>query len=96
MRTLRRQAEFGDNDAALVLGLAHEVGQGVPQSCKDAAHWILKAAEDGNSAAQYNMALRYLSGDGVSADQNESKKWLEKAASQGYSKAQIALQRSTF
>jgi hypothetical protein len=40
MRTVRRQAQFGDDNAALALGMAYEIGRQVPQSCSRAAQWI--------------------------------------------------------
>ncbi len=91
IRPLQRQAMFGDNGAALLLGMAYEVGSGVHQNCSEAARWIRLAAEDGNAAAQYNLGLRYLYGDGVPADRNASTKWLKGAATLGYEKAQKAL-----
>jgi hypothetical protein len=91
MQTVRRQAQFGDNDAALTLGLAYEVGSQVPQSCTQAAHWISLAAEQGNAAAEYNLALRYLYGDGTKASASEARKWLQKAARQGNQEATTAL-----
>ena len=91
MQTLRRQAKYGDTDAALTLGMAYEVGSQVPQSCEQAAHWIAIAAADGNPAAEYNLALRYLNGDGVPVSQDEARKWFREAASHGNSKAASAL-----
>jgi len=91
MRTLRRQAEYGDDDAALTLGMAYETGHFVPQSCTKAAQWVTAAASQGNAAAQYNLALRLLNGDGVRTDLEEASKWLDKAAAHGYRKAEFAL-----
>ncbi len=91
MQTVRRQAQFGDEDAALTLGLAYEVGSQVPQNCTEAAHWIFVAAEQGNAAAEYNLALRYLYGDGTPASASEARKWFHKAASQGNHDAATAL-----
>ncbi len=96
MRSIRRQAEFGDDEAALILGMAEEVGQGVPQNCAHAAHSIEIAAKNGNAAAQYNLALRYFYGDGVLADHNESLHWLQAAARHGYGDAQAALAHFSF
>jgi hypothetical protein len=93
MQTVRRQAQFGDEDAALTLGLAYEVGSQVPQNCTEAAHWIFLAAEQGNAAAEYNLALRYLYGDGTPASASEARKWFHKAASQGNHDAATALKQ---
>jgi Sel1 repeat len=92
VQTVRQQAQYGDDAAALTLGMAYEIGHHVPRSCTEAAHWVAIAAEEGNSAAQYNLALRYLSGDGTPTNLDEARKWLEKAAGHGYQKARITLQ----
>ena len=96
VRNMRRQAEFGDDTVALTLGMAYETGRGVPQNCKEAAHWVELAAEDGNAAAQYNLGLRYLSGDGVREDRAEARKWIEAASQHGYARASVVLQSSGF
>jgi hypothetical protein len=87
VRSLRRQALFGDDSAAMALGMLYETGRYVPQSCKEAAMWVKRAAEWGNAAAQYNLALRYRDGDGLTADENQAEKWLHKAAEQSYARA---------
>ena len=83
---LQRQAEYGDQFAALALGMAYEMGHYVHPSCTKAAEWIAFAAMSGNAAAQYNLALRYFQGDGVPQDPQEGKKWLRTAAAHGYPK----------
>jgi len=100
---LRRQAYYGDDSAALVIGMLYETGRYVPQSCAKAADWVTKSAIWGNAAAQYNLGLRYRDGDGVPANEDEAAKWLRRASNQRYSKAGLALEtlasrggRSTF
>jgi hypothetical protein len=88
---LRRQARYGDQSAALLLGMAYEVGHGLPQDCVKAAYWVGEAANGGNAAAAFNLGLRYRNGDGVPASLEESAKWLRKAATQNYPVAQIVL-----
>jgi hypothetical protein len=90
---LRRQAAYGDDSAAFVMGMVYETGQFVPQSCTKAAAWVTSSANAGNAAAQYNLGLRYRNGDGVPADEDEAEKWLRKAANQQYSNAMLALER---
>ncbi len=87
---LRRQAEYGDDSAAFQMGMAYEIGRGVPQRCVTAAQWVAKAAREGNTAAQYNLGLRYRDGDGLPRDEHEAVKWLQKAAAHS-SDAQVAL-----
>lgn len=91
LKGLRRQARYGDETAAFTLGMAYEVGHFVPQNCKEAARWVIRAAEADDAAAQYNLGLRYRDGDGVSADRALSKKWLRKAAALRNRQAKQAL-----
>jgi len=88
---LRRRAEYGDDSAAFQLGMAYEIGRGVPQRCATAAQWVARAAGEGNAAAEYNLGLRYREGDGVAVDEDEAVKWLQKAAARQSSDAQVAL-----
>jgi Sel1 repeat len=92
---LRRQAIYGDDSAALVMGMLYETGRFVPQSCPKAAEWVMRSANWGNAAAQYNLGLRYRDGDGVTANQDEAKEWLQRAADHRYSNATIALGKLT-
>lgn len=91
VRSLRRQAKYGDSSAAFTLGMAYEVGHPVPQNCAEAARWVTTAAEAGDAAAEYNLGLRYRDGDGIPANHAESAKWLRKAAARRYPKASVAL-----
>jgi hypothetical protein len=93
VRTLQRQARYGDDSAALVVGMLYETGRYLPQSCTKAADWVAKAAHWGNPAAQYNLGLRYLDGDGLPHDEDKAEKWLRKAADQRYAKAVTALEK---
>jgi len=88
---LRRRAEFGDDSAAFQVGMAYEIGRGLPQSCTTAARWVTRAAGGGNAAAQYNLGLRYRDGDGVPVNEEESARWLRKAAAHQSSNARLAL-----
>jgi hypothetical protein len=90
MAGLRRRAEYGDDSATFQMGMAYEIGRGVPQRCATAAQWVARAAREGNTAAQYNLGLRYRDGDGVAVDESEAVKWLQKAAAQQNSDAQAA------
>jgi hypothetical protein len=91
MRTLRRQAQFGDDAAALTLGMAYETGYNVKQNCKTAAEWVMRAAKSGDAAAEYNLGLRYEVGDGVPVDQELAVMWIRKSALRKYAKAQSLL-----
>jgi TPR repeat protein len=88
---VQRQAEYGDDDAAFLLGMAYETGYLVPQNCEKAAQWVTQSANEGNTFAQYNLGLRYRLGDGVPINQDTGTSWLRKAAAQKYSPAELAL-----
>jgi hypothetical protein len=91
IKSLRRQAKYGDASAAFTLGMAYEMGRHVSQNCAEATRWVTTAAEEGNAAAEYNLGLRYRDGDGVPANRAESEKWLRRAAARRYPKANLAL-----
>jgi TPR repeat protein len=91
IQTLRRQAKYGDDSAALILGMAYETGHYVRQNCKTAAEWVERAARDGNPAAEYNLGLRYQTGDGVKADSNLASMWIRKSSLKKYAQAQSLL-----
>jgi TPR repeat protein len=88
---LRRQAKYGDGDAAFLLGMAYEMGYGVPKSCAKAAEWVTMSAGEGNAAAEFNLGLRYKEGDGLPADPGKAMDWLEKAAVQNYGQSRSEL-----
>jgi len=89
---LRRRAQFGDDSAALLLGMAYETGTLVPPNCEKAAAWIAQAANAGRPAAEYNLGLRYRTGDGLPVDPEAAARWLTKAAAHKYPQARAALE----
>lgn len=89
---LERQALYGDDSAALLLGMAYETGHLVPQNCVKAGEWVTKSANEGNAAAQYNLGLRYRHGDGEPVNHEVAARWLRKAAAQKYSQAQFSVE----
>ena len=89
--SLNRKADYGDDSAAFLLGMAFETGYGVPASCTTAGEWVSKAAQWGNAAAQYNLGLRYRDGDGVAPNPAEAERWMRRANAQGYSDARVVL-----
>jgi len=95
IRGLQRQADYGDDSAAFILGMLYETGRYVPQSCTRAADWVARSANEGNAAAQYNLGLRYQEGDGLPANEDAAENWLRKAADQRYSSARLALEALT-
>jgi len=91
IQTLRRQAKYGDDSAAFIMGMAYETGHYVRQNCKTAAEWVERAAQDGNPAAEYNLGLRYQMGDGVKEDRNLANMWMRKSALKKYAQARSFL-----
>ena len=89
---LRRRAMYGDDSAALLLGMAYETGYWVPQNCIRAGEWVTESANEGNAVAQYNLGLRYREGDGEPVNEELAVTWLRKAAAQKYSPARLALE----
>jgi Sel1 repeat-containing protein len=91
LRSLRRAADYDDDQAALELGMLYELGRGFPQSCNQAAKWVTRAAENGNAAAEYNLGLRYRDGDGVDTNLQQAERWLRRAVAHKNSNAERAL-----
>ncbi len=92
------QAESGDLQAQLRVGVAFEFGTGVQQDYAQAAHWYLRAAERGHWGAQINLSFLYWEGRGVPKDRDRALAWDQKAmaamhkeADQGNAEAQFNL-----
>jgi TPR repeat protein len=81
---LRPLAEGGDAAAQNSLGVAFEIGRGVPVDYAEAAKWLRKSAEQGRAESQCNFANLYRRGVGVPKDYAEALKWLHKSAAQGF------------
>ncbi len=88
---IRSDAERGDADAQINLGVLYEKGDGVVQDYVEARNWYLKAAERGDIDAQFNLGLLYATGQGVPQDYVEARNWWLKAADQGDIDAQFNL-----
>jgi hypothetical protein len=88
---LVQQANDGNSEAQLTLGLKYNYGFKVTQDFSMAYEWYLKAAEQGNAWAQLNLGILYLEGEGVTQNFTAGVKWFRKAAEQGYALAQFVL-----
>jgi hypothetical protein len=88
---LKPLAEHGDGEAQQGVGLAYDLGYGVPQSFSTAATWYRQAAEGGNAAGQFRLAFLYDFGLGVPKNQAQAAEWYRKAAEQGLTAAQTRL-----
>lgn len=77
---LRKQAENGDAEAQLSLGVSYDKGEGVPQNYAEAAKWFRKAADQGDPYAQYDLGSMYEEGKGVSRSYEKAYIWFTLAA----------------
>ncbi|MGC3957426.1 MAG: tetratricopeptide repeat-containing serine protease family protein [Verrucomicrobiota bacterium] len=90
-KAARKEAEQGDVNAALALGMMYYAGEGTPQNYEEAVRWYRRAAEQGNPVAQNNLGLMYLNGQGAAVNLAEAVRMLRAAAEKGYPKAQMNL-----
>ena len=88
---LQQQAEQGDAEAQVHLGLKYRAGRDVSRDYGKARKWFRKAADQGNAEAQNNLGLMYDHGRGVDRDFVEARKWYIQAAEQGHANAQYNL-----
>ena len=89
---LQQQAEEGDAQAQIQLGIRYFQGNGVEQSYTEGLKWQTKAAMQGDALAQGIVAQFYHDGVGeIEQDYNEAVKWYRKAAEQGFANAQNGL-----
>ena len=76
----RPLAERGDPRAEYMMGLAFNLGRGVPRDNATAVEWYRRAAEHGVAAAQINLGTMYANGDSVPQDYAQAIKWWHKAS----------------
>jgi hypothetical protein len=93
LEAYRQLAEQGDAAAELYLGLAYDLGTGVPHNAFEAARWYRKAAAQGSSSAASNLGVLYYNGDGMPRDNAEAATWFSSAATRGNVTAQYCLGR---
>ncbi len=91
LKWFRRAAEKNFAPAQYNLGLAYELGHGVPADDRQAFKYYLAAAEQGFGAAQFNVGNMYAVGRGTGQDLFESNLWLKQAAEKGIVEAQFNL-----
>ena len=87
----KANAEKGDSESQLELGLLYASGAGVTRDVVKAAKWRRKAADQGLSRAQYQVGFDFATGEGVKINQTEAAKWFRRAADQGQVEAQYEL-----
>ena len=85
------QAENGNAEAQLLLGVMHEAGYGVPKDYKSAAKWYRKSTQEGNAGAPFLLGQLYSNGKGVIKDYKIAYMWLNIASSNGNMQAKKLL-----
>lgn len=80
IKPLEYHVNQNDMQAAVLLGLLYESGQGVAADAQRATALFARAADAGIPAAQHRLALNYYFGRGVSKDSLRALMWLQIAA----------------
>lgn len=88
---LVKNADSGDQEAQVKLGIIYVKGEGVPKDDTKAFEYFQKAAIQGSSMGQLYLADRYKSGIGVAKDIAKAVDWYQKSAAQNNSAAQFQL-----
>jgi hypothetical protein len=73
------RAEKGNPAAQTYLGLAYELGEGMPQDPRAAVRWYERAAEQGNPDSQLYLGAAYATGSGVLKDHILACVWINLA-----------------
>lgn len=82
IQQLTDQAEKGDSESMVNLGLAYTWGNEVPINYQISTDWFRKAALLGHSMGMNNYGYALREGHGTEINYKEAIYWLEKAASQ--------------
>jgi TPR repeat protein len=88
---LTARAAAGDSEAEFELGVASELGRGVPQDYVAARQHYLAAAAKGNAHAMSGLGVLYDKGHGVAVDDGQAASWYRRAADAGYMVAEYNL-----
>ncbi len=87
LRRDRMAAANGNGAAMSDIGLAYELGHGVPRDYHKAMQWYRKAAARGYGGAMASIGGLYLLGRGVPRDYGKAMKWDRKGAAAGNARA---------
>lgn len=88
---LIQQADTGNVDAQVALGIMYVNGDGVRQDYKKAQFYFVLASEKGDATAQNNLGWMYLQGLGVVQDYSKAEQYFTMAAESGLMLAQANL-----
>ena len=87
LRIWRHEADGGDAEAAGMIGLMYDLGQGVTGDPAEAVQWYRKAADGGHVPSMFNLAVMLDTGLGVAQDRREAAHWYALAAERGHGRA---------
>lgn len=86
------EANGGSLDAKMRLGLANDLGWGMPIDKTEALRWYQEAAEAGDPEGQFNVAVMFDAGlDTQARDPVSAAIWYTRAAANGVARAQYNL-----
>lgn len=89
--SLISDADAGNVNAQLLLGIMYQQGQGVQQDFSKAFSYFDRVAEQKNDIAQYNLGLLYYKGQGVNRDAYKALNYFHLSADQNNPCAQNIL-----
>lgn len=89
----REAAERGDAEAQFGLGVAYDLGQGVPADAALSCAWHTRAAEAGHVEGAFKLAVLHDSGRCGPRRADVAARWYARAAAADFSRAQAALGR---
>lgn len=84
----KRQAQKGNVEAQVELGMMYHTGEGTTQNYTESCKWFGMAARQGNALGQNCLGAIYAEGLGVPGSASKAVMWYRKAAEQGLSQAQ--------
>jgi hypothetical protein len=82
------EAQMGDVDAQLELGLRYASGRKTTKDPEQAVYWFSRAAEQGDATAQGLLGSAYSEGKGATQDYRKAIYWWTQSAEQGDSYSQ--------
>ncbi len=88
---LRQKADGGSLLSAHLLGVAYQMGWGVPQDLAQALAYYRKAAAGQHPQAFVALGRLHAEGKGVVRDEQEALRWFQKAAEEDFPEGKIAL-----
>lgn len=88
-KVAKEEAEHGNPNAALLLGLMYDRGIGVAVSQRDAVDWYQKAGN--NLVSQFILGTYYSLGTGLSQDKEKGQNMLKESADADFSYADLNL-----